>query len=206
MVRRAVELNCQRFVEALRARSELLRDAEREGFVAMFGAMYEVGSGDLGWLDFGHPSSPAGHAAPAGESIDAHGHADDSDTHLAHGLDAHAHDHESPHGDDHGHADDDHLTVHPSEDAHGHAGTHDEFFIVDGERHEPHEIEPDGYVTPDEGSGHGHSEDSLLTTLLGAFAVASFGVAVILMSSNSQLRKRVSVLAAAVTAQSEQVD
>lgn len=69
LLRTVAEINCARFVQAARSRSDLLQRAESAGLVAMIAGVYATESGDIEWIDLAaRQHAAATPAAPAGET------------------------------------------------------------------------------------------------------------------------------------------
>ncbi len=210
LTRRVSELNSVRFVEALRKRSKTVQRAESEGLIAVLPGLYEVGSGDLHWIEM--HDAPA--AAPMGETGHGHGRGRGHDDH---GHDAHGHGHDDHGHDDHGHADHGHDTH--GHDTHGHdahgAGHGDDSHAAHGhDAHAAHGHDAHGHHGSDGHGehhdlhsataahaehaaagtgGHGKPEDtpmSLTAVVLAALAVAAGGVSALMFWSNRPPARR----------------
>jgi len=121
----ASRLQAQRTLDEARSRSALLRTLEQNGRFAMLPCFYDVGAGDLHWLEDSGVTARAEDVPPAEQGHgDAHAAANGHDAHGSH--DEHGshdpHDGHAPAADANGH--DEHAVA--DHDAHGDAGHGDD--------------------------------------------------------------------------------
>ncbi|MEZ5967244.1 MAG: carbonic anhydrase [Planctomycetota bacterium] len=74
LIDRAIEFNVQMVLSGLRQQSKVVQDLERTGRLAEIGAVYQLDTGGLKWLDTNERATAAPQAAPPAAPPAGHGH------------------------------------------------------------------------------------------------------------------------------------